>query len=307
MSADRADGPEPRGVYYVGVPGVFAREVKATIYARLGLPLGGKSIPTPMMDASLFAFHPRRRISDNIVYHVNNVLPPRKHADQLMDIYWRYLQPVEPFLEQERFTQSYEALFAGCSINCDERIFISSLNAIFALSTQAQERMEPREREEASDTYFHRAWALLNPETILWESGSLEIIQCLLLMGRYLQCTNNTHQTWMAIGSAVRIAQSFGLHVIENSSAQSTRQERQSKLRLWQCCVFMERFANTLSCHRTPFDLYFLQGNFMGPWSSFNGVLDCFIHYDRLASYDRPEYAKFGVAFQQFPEDLGTI
>ena len=207
-----------------------------------------------MTDAPMFVLHPLRQTSDNNVYHINNVLPPRKHADQLMDIYWRYIQPLEPFLEQERFTRSYEALFAGCPIDCDERIFISTLNVIFALSTQIQECMEPQEREEASDTYFHRAWILLSPEAILWESGSLELIQCLLLMGRYLQCTNNTHQTWMAIGSAVRIAQSLGLHNIDNSSARSHSKDRQLNLQTWQCCIFMDRFANRLFFHRTPLD-----------------------------------------------------
>jgi hypothetical protein len=75
------------------------------------------------------------------------------------------------------------------------------------------------------------------------EPGSLEIVQCLLLMSRYLQCTNNPHQTWMAIGSAVRIAQSLGLHL--SGSASSSHSNRDTRLRrqLWQCCVFMDRCA----------------------------------------------------------------
>lgn len=255
-SAERPEGPEFRGVYYVGAPGVsapgiFAREVKDTIDARFGLPAGGKPLLTPMTDAPLFGLLPRRQITDASAYHVDNVLPPRKHADQLVDIYWRYIQPLEPFLEQKRFTSSYEALFVGELIDGDEHdrnstIFVSSLNAIFALSTQIQECMEPKQRDEASDIYFQRAWALLRPEAILWGPGSLEIIQCLLLMGKYLQCTNNPHQTWMAIGSAVRIAQSLGLHASESASSHCPSSERMLKRQLWQCCVFMDRYAESL-------------------------------------------------------------
>lgn len=244
VNSERLEAPEFRGVYYVGIPSIFAGEVKAAIDARYGLPSSGRSNLTPMMDAPLFGLLPRHHTTDSNIYDIDNVLPPRKHADQLIDIYWRYIQPLEPFLEKERFTDSYHALFDGRSLNTDERVFISSLNAIFALSTQIQECMEPGQREQASSAFFHRAWALIRPETILWEPGSLEIVQCLLLLGRYLQCTNNPHQTWMAIGSAVRIAQSLGLHLPNITSPPpppSPMNERLLRRQLWQCCVYMDR------------------------------------------------------------------
>jgi hypothetical protein len=240
---ERSEESEFRGIYYVGVPGIFAGELKAAIDARYGLPSNARSILTPMTDAPLFGPLSRHQATDSNIYHVDNVLPPRKHADQLMDIYWRYIQPLEPFVVEERFIDSYKALFDGRSTNTDERIFISSLNAIFALATQIQECMEPRQREGASSAYFHRAWALLRPETILWEPGSLEIVQCLLLLSRYLQCTNNPHQTWMAVGSAVRIAQSLGLHLPDITSTPAPKNERAIRRQLWQCCIFMDRYA----------------------------------------------------------------
>jgi hypothetical protein len=228
-------------VYCTGNTGAFAGEVKAAIDARLGLPSVGKPSLVPMTDAPLFGSLYRRKVSDSSVHHIDNVLPPRRHADHLMDIYWQHIQPLEPILERDRFSHSYQALFAGTSLDNDERIFLSSLNTVFALSTQLQENVQHEQREQASNTYFHRAWTLLRPETIIWESGSLELVECLLLMSRYLQCTSNTHQTWMALGSAVRIAQSLGIHIMEGlSSSLSSRGSRRRK-QLWQCCVFMDR------------------------------------------------------------------
>jgi hypothetical protein len=88
---------------------------------------------------------------------------------------------------------------------------------------------------------------LLRPESIIWEPGSLELVQCLLLMGRYLQCTNNPHQTWMAVGSAVRIAQSLGLHLREVPSSNPPARDSRLRRHLWKWCVFMDSFASKLS------------------------------------------------------------
>jgi 2-methylcitrate dehydratase PrpD len=65
-------------------------------------------------------------------------------------------------------------------------------------------------------------------------------VQCMLLLSRYLQCTNHSHQTWMAVGSAVRAAQSLGLDSSQTSAGDSDARSGQ-RHRLWQCCVFMDR------------------------------------------------------------------
>jgi hypothetical protein len=200
-----------------------------------------------MTDAPLSGLLSRRQINDSSVYHEDSLLPSRKHADYLIDIYWRHIQPLEPFLDREHFFHSYQALFAGSLFNEDERIFVSTLNTVFAISTQLQEKMPREKREEASNTYFNRAWTMLRPETIIWEPGSLELVQCLLLMSRYLQCTNNPHRTWMVVGSAVRIAQSLGLHLPGASSSSPPGRDSRLRRHIWQCYVFMDRFASNLS------------------------------------------------------------
>ena len=194
-----------------------------------------------MTDAPLFGHLSYRQYSDH-KNEVENVLPPRRHADHLMDIYWQRLQPLEPIVNEVHFRQQYQAIFAeSLPEEEDERTFVAALNTMFALATQAQECLQFEQREKASSTYFHRAWSLLRPEVVIWEPGSLAIVECLLLMSRFLQCTNNPHRTWMVVGSAVRIAQSLGLHVRDSASSNTSELYAQRRERLWQCCVFVDR------------------------------------------------------------------
>lgn len=230
----------PSGV----VHGVFAGEVTAALDAKMGRPSSKRTSIglTPLKDAPLFDLHLDNRTSEHVD---SNVLPRRRHADHLVNLFWRHLQPLEPILEEEAFYRSYEALFAGCALpeNIDERVFLSILNTIFALATQLQEDRAADERNKASNAYFCRAWAILRPESIIWEPGSLEIVQCLLLMARYLQCSNNLHQTWMAVGVAVRIAQSIGLDrpAVAPDNKSPNRSRAAFRDQLWNLCVYMDR------------------------------------------------------------------
>ncbi|PVH87582.1 hypothetical protein DL98DRAFT_581591 [Cadophora sp. DSE1049] len=194
-----------------------------------------------MTDAPLFGSLSYRQHSDH-EHEVENVLPPRRHADHLLNIYWRHLQPLEPIVNEAHFLLLYQAIFAGSLPEGeDERTFLAAVNTIFALATQAEETLQPEQREKASSTYFHRAWSLLRPEVVIWEPGSLAIVECLLLMSRFLQCTNNPHRTWMVVGSAVRIAQSLGLHIRDAASSGVPGLHAHRRERLWQCCVFVDR------------------------------------------------------------------
>ncbi|KAK2017534.1 hypothetical protein LZ32DRAFT_635179 [Colletotrichum eremochloae] len=141
------------------------------------------------------------------------VLPARKQADHLMDLYWYYVDPLYPFLDQQRFEHSYRALFAGTAIDADERIFVSILNLIFALSTQLIESMTPEQRDSSSQVYFKRAQDLL--QFSLWDTGSIELIQ---------------------------IAQGLGLHLPETSLELSSESERNLVKRIWHGCLLMDRF-----------------------------------------------------------------
>lgn len=236
--ANESRAPES---YFGGSPRIFAGEVSAAVHARFGAPdCGGPSL-SPMTDAPLFGSLSYREYSTN-GNDVETVLPPRRHADHLMNIYWQRLQPLEPIVNEAHFNQLYREIFAG-SIpeEEDERTFLAALNTIFALATQAEESLQPEQRDKASSTYFLRAWSILRPEVVIWEPGSLAMVECLLLMSRFLQCTNDPHRTWMVVVSAVRIAQSLGLHVRNAASSNTAGLHAQRRERLWQCCVFVDR------------------------------------------------------------------
>ncbi|GKT88852.1 fungal specific transcription factor [Colletotrichum tofieldiae] len=180
------------------VTGSFTNQIKAAIDARLGSRAETRGVRSSL-------FRPTLPLNGgDSGSQADYVLPPRKQADHLMDLYWYYVDPLYPFLDQQRFEHSYRALFAGTSIDADERIF-----DLLQLS--------------------------------LWDTGSIELIQCLLIMSQYLQSTNNPHQTWMIVGSAVRIAQGLGLHLPETSLELSSDSERDLVKRIWHGCLLMDR------------------------------------------------------------------
>ncbi|KAL1876188.1 hypothetical protein VTK73DRAFT_9626 [Phialemonium thermophilum] len=227
--------------------GEFASKLKEAIDTRLGLPSPHKHCPVPMIDAPLFgtpslppAFEgPHSGGAAQAV----DLLPQRKLADRLMGAYWWYLHPLEPVLDRTSFRISYEALYSGGDVEvADERVFMSTLNALFALATQVQETTLSHEREHAGIAFLQRAWVLLQPETTIWKRGSLEIVQCLLLMTRFLQCTNDRRRTWMLAGSAVRMAMGLGLQGPESTiPATSLGQVDALKRQVWLSCVSIDR------------------------------------------------------------------
>jgi hypothetical protein len=211
-----------------------------------------------MVDAPLFGLPSWSQPTGEDVLNNAPVLPTRRHADQLMEIYWRCLNPLIPILDQDVTSELYRDLYSGsAATDPDEKVLIGTLNVVFALSTQLQEHIPPEQREhippeqrehippeqreQASSIYFNRAWNLVKPESTLWTPGSLEIVQYLLLLSEYLQCTNRPHQTWMIVGLAVRVAQSLKLYVPATDLASASRQC--FRTRIWQCCLFLDRYV----------------------------------------------------------------
>lgn len=193
----------------------------------------------PMTDAPLFGGEIKRiHINDNIAHGADNVLPSRKQADHLISLYWKHLESIEPLFDEVAFHHSYQLLSDGKDLYCDESVFISTLNAIFAIATQLQEHIPTQHRNEASENFFQRAWSLLRPEQALWDAPSTGTLGCIILLARYLQCTANLHQTWMTVGLAVRMAQSLGLHLLDGSSDQ---RDAQVGRQMWQACVGLDR------------------------------------------------------------------
>ncbi len=223
--------------------GSFSSQIKAAIEERLG--------PSQVNGARPSQLQPLHSVSTKrSAFDISNlVLPPRRLANELMQTYWQFIAPLYPFLDRRNWEECYDSVFDGQPINADERIFIAEMNMIFALSTQLEEHLDQDKREHTSSVYFERAREPL--DTMLWTSGSLELIQYLLLAAQYLQCTVSTHQTWMVVGSAARIAQSLGLHLPETSAAAPTVRQQELYRRVWHGCILMDRWVPPLPGHCT--------------------------------------------------------
>jgi hypothetical protein len=225
--------------------GSFMRQIKSAIDAKVGLPQ-----PTPSelggCRTSLFMMSPATTTTGNRDESFEYVLPSRKTADSLTGVYWNLVHTLYPFLDRERFEAAYESIWSGSSSGVDERMLMCTINVMFALSCQLAPSIEAEQRERSAKMYFKRAQDLLRLD--LWDIGSTELIQCLLLMGQYLQSTSTPHQCWMVVGHAVRIAQGLGFHQAESSFDLHSPRERELARRIWHGCILMDRYAHlTLS------------------------------------------------------------
>ncbi|OTA07477.1 Zn2Cys6 transcriptional regulator [Trichoderma parareesei] len=247
------DRDESRAFY--AAHGRFAGEVSSTIDKMAGLSPDTTCSLVPFVDAPLFGDvgEPPR----NVVLDFASDLP-RGYADRLLAIYWHHVHPVEPVLDQQQFCRTYDAFYSGSGtplhVDCD--IWLSTLNIVFALAVQIQESIPLQKRDDEANRYFQRAWALLRPEAILWKPGSLELVQCLLLMNRYLHCTNNQQKTSMTATLAIRIVQNMVCHTSEESSASDA--DRDLRHKVWASCVALERPA-LLTGHGSDFHAWELE------------------------------------------------
>jgi hypothetical protein len=117
------------------------------------------------------------------------------------------------------------------------------MNLVFALAVQRQESIPQAIRQDQGNLYFKRAWVLLRPEIVLWQStGSIELVQCLILMNRNLHCTSHQQKAWMTSGLAYRIAQSLCCHLPGSPDTESAS-DRELKRQVWASCVALDRYV----------------------------------------------------------------
>lgn len=229
------EGTSTREFFGSSSAGSFTAQIKRAIDTRLQKPNKPRSEgPVALGSARFSAPH-----ADYATSEVSYVLPPRRQADHLMELYWFYVDPLYPFLDKARWERAYEAIFAGTRLEVDERLFVATLNIVLALSTQLVETLSPEARDKTSSGYLQRAQEL-QPFHLL-DAGSLELVQYLLLASQFLQSTDQPHLTWMVVGSAIRNAQSLGMHLCATSADRTDTEERELIRRVWYGCVLMDR------------------------------------------------------------------
>ncbi|KAI9159141.1 Sorbicillinoid biosynthetic cluster transcription factor 2 [Paramyrothecium foliicola] len=176
--------------------------------------------------------------SSEPIDHRDYLLPPRRYADSLLNAYYDLVWAVFPILDRTVLQKCYEGCWQGSSCSIPEHILYCMMNLVFALGSQFAQAVEPSQRKETGLTFGNRARKLYHYHA---QGASLERFQCLLLMGLYLQSTSKTHECWMTVGSAIRMAQSLGLHSQTQSTRPSDRRRIQIARRVWHGCVYQDR------------------------------------------------------------------
>ena len=170
---------------------------------------------------------------------IEYVLPSRRKADRLMDLYWRYVHVLYPYLDKEQTQNDYEKIWHGRDDDSgsDEQSFLCLLYIIFALTSQIDMQIAFQDRGRVAAMYYERAYGLMD----IRETGSIRAVQSFLLLGQYFQSTNEPHSCWVFVGLAVRIAQSLGLHQARTSQRAPDVRTREILRRVWHGCILMDR------------------------------------------------------------------
>ncbi|KAL2809432.1 putative C6 transcription factor [Aspergillus granulosus] len=213
----------------------FMRQIKTAVDKRVSSPYQNTS-------ESILGISPPNLLSSQKERQTtvcDYVLPPRKTADSLMEVYWSYVFPLYPLVDSIHLREEYARIWTGEPLQSDENMLMCTLNVIFALSCQLADFIAPAEKEASGAAFFSRSKDLLHFN--LWDSGSAALIQCLLLMAQYLQSTDSANQCWIVTGLAIRNAQSMGLHLPETIARLQNPQEQQLARKIWHGCVLMDR------------------------------------------------------------------
>lgn len=212
----------------------FMNQLRATIEQQVS-----PEAPRPPSSAAPKSRLPRQGRRGATQQSFDYVLPPRKKADELLRIYWQLVDPLYPFLEKDDFDSTYQCLWTGAALECDEATLLCLLNTIFSLACALDASSPPEDRRALADTFFARANQFINLD--LLQEESLLTVQCFLILGQYLQSTNEPQKCWTFVGLAIRTAQTLGLHLPSTSAHAQNNQETDLLRRVWHGCILLDR------------------------------------------------------------------
>jgi hypothetical protein len=180
-------------------------------------------------------------------YDMQFAIPPRKVADNLLALYWDYVDSAYPWLDRSLIERAYESLWIkDGEQSMNERALHCILNLMFATACVAFQGQTPLSRHQSSTVFFDRAQELMSYE--LMNVYNFEIIQILLLTAVYLQHQKSPQKSFRNIGMAIHIAQELGLHIPETTEAMDDSHERDLARRVWNGCVLMDRYEIPSHC-----------------------------------------------------------
>ncbi|RAL13334.1 fungal specific transcription factor domain-containing protein [Aspergillus homomorphus CBS 101889] len=165
------------------------------------------------------------------------VLPARDLADCLIQAYWECEWSLYPIVDRPKIEAVYQTAWDAGGPHCSPTT-LSLINLCFALGCAYSSLIPPKDRKIMSQDFFTRAEALYHRIQYI---PSLEKVQCLLLFSIYLQSTDHVFRCWMAVGEAIRMAQSLGIYQDRPASSREPAAYRENKRRTWHGCVWLDR------------------------------------------------------------------
>jgi hypothetical protein len=165
-------------------------------------------------------------------------LPRRMVADKLVDSYFTYRHPLNAYMHEATFRKRYERLWLSEDLGGEEAseanlAWIGLVNLVFTFGSQGGGRMAVDRAR-----YFKRAKTLVFSG--LLQASSIELVQGLLLMGRFYHGSLELNNCWTVVGLAIRMAQGLGLH-LDASSFTSDLIDQEVRKRVWWGCFVLDR------------------------------------------------------------------
>lgn len=154
-----------------------------------------------------------------------SVLPDKRTADHLMELYWIYVHPHIPLLYRSLFVRQYRNTVHGSSGSASVdnnnkpppaqavggKVPTLLLLAVYALAARYSDTGGPRKEGiywQAGEVYAAKAKEILHED---FGSSRLSTVQALLLLAYREIGTGAMAQSWIYVGMAVRMAQDLGL------------------------------------------------------------------------------------------------
>ncbi|KAF7553321.1 hypothetical protein G7Z17_g3715 [Cylindrodendrum hubeiense] len=191
----------------------------------------------------------------------------RQQQDVLLDLFWQGYHASHPVLDEASFRKHYNSLWESPSF----RKPCPLVDSVLALCIQFGSTYTSFGdcNESTSNTpstpgreFYLRAQCYLSQNL---ECQSLMTAQCYFLNAIYLLATNHVNSAHSMVGTAIRVAQSLGLHQ-EGSGGEPIEESGlgESRKRLWDCLVTLD-IQLSIRLGR-PFALPDLQSEHHGPY-----------------------------------------
>jgi hypothetical protein len=176
-------------------------------------------------------------------------LPQRSVADKLVDSYFKYRHPLNPYLHQETFRVRYQRLWLSQELGGEEPTkenlaWLGLVNLVFAFGSdhvQIQTVVGRLPSNPDRSRFFKRAKMLVLSGIL--QMCKIELVQALLLMGHYLHGSLELSNCWTVVGIAIRTAQELGLY-LDPANFTSDIIEQEVRKRVWWGCFVIDRILS---------------------------------------------------------------